>query len=164
MVDTVPPPLESGSSHFAAKPGTASWPLTGWDEEVVNGAKVIIGNGPGGSITGGSVADERVADGSTAGDKVGGGGVADRAITKGPVVGLGVGMRELQEAMITIPAMAPIITSQNFLRISICLLLSRKIWLNPIRKFRMSSHFEGVRLRTLRVCCATAHTQNAVLP
>jgi hypothetical protein len=40
----------------------------------------------------------------------------------------------------------------------------------PIRKFRRSSHFECVRLRTLRVslrdaprCYATAHTQNAVL-
>jgi hypothetical protein len=47
-------------------------------------------------------------------------------------LGVGVAVRlgtsELHEqAMITIPAMAPIKTIQNFLRIFICLLLSRKI-------------------------------------
>jgi hypothetical protein len=45
-------------------------------------------------------------------------------VDSGAEVGVGVGMRELHEqAMITIPAMAPIRTSQNFLRISICFLL-----------------------------------------
>ena len=33
-----------------------------------------------------------------------------------------------------------------------------------MEKFRKSSHFEFVRLRTLRVCYATLHIQNAVLP
>ena len=92
MVDTVPPPLESGSIHFPAKPGSASWPATGWVEEVVNGVKVPVGSA-GGSITGGSVADERVADGSIVGNKVGRGGVANRAVSNDGMVALRAGMR-----------------------------------------------------------------------
>ncbi len=49
------------------------------------------------------------------------------SVSTGGAVGVGVGMRELHEqAMITIPAMAVINTNQNFLRISIWLLLSGK--------------------------------------
>jgi hypothetical protein len=80
IVDIVPPPLESGSIHFPAKPGIGSWPLEGWTGW---GAEV------------------------------------------------GLGVRELHEqAMITIPRMTPMITSQNFLRVSICLLLYRIIYWN----------------------------------
>jgi len=114
MVETVSPLTESGSIHFPAKPGMACCPATGWVEEVVTGATVAIGSGDAGNITGGNVADERVADGSGVGNAVGEGGVAN-----GAMVGLGMGMRKLHEAMIPIPAMAPIDTSQNFLCISI---------------------------------------------
>jgi hypothetical protein len=58
------------------------------------------------------------------------GGMVGRGgkVARGSAVAVGVGMRELHEqAMITIPATAPIKTSQNFLRISICTLLSRKM-------------------------------------
>jgi hypothetical protein len=106
--------LESGSIHFPAKPGSASWPATGWVEEVVNDAKVPVGSA-GGSITGGSVADERVADGSVVGRYVGGGGVANSAVPNDAMAALGAGMRELHEAMITIPAIAPINISKYFL-------------------------------------------------
>ena len=92
MVDTVSLPSTSGSIHFPAKPGNASWPETGWVEEVVNGVKVPVGSA-GGSITGGSVADERVADGSVVGNNVGGGGVAKRAVSIDGMVALGAGMR-----------------------------------------------------------------------
>ena len=125
MVDTVPPPLESGSIHFPAKPGIASWPATGRVEEVVNGAKVPIGSA-GGNITGGKVADERVADGSVVGINVGGSGVANRAVPNEDMDALDAGRRELHEAMITIPAMAPIKTSQYFPCISIYLLHFQK--------------------------------------
>ena len=84
--------MESGSIHFPAKPGIASWPATGWIEEVVNGAKVPVGSA-GGNITGGNVADERVADGSVAGINVGGGGVANRAVSNDGMVALRAGMR-----------------------------------------------------------------------
>jgi hypothetical protein len=76
MVDTVLLPSACGSIHFPAKPGSASWPATGWVEEDGTGATVTSGNGDAGNITGGNVADERVADGSGDGDAVGGGGVA----------------------------------------------------------------------------------------
>jgi hypothetical protein len=125
MVDTVPPPLESGSIHFPAKPGISSWPATGWVEEVVNGAKVPVGSA-GGNITGGSVADERVADGSVVGNKVGGDDVANRAVPNGAMVALGLRRRELHVAMITIPATAPINTSQYFPCVSIYLLHFQK--------------------------------------
>jgi hypothetical protein len=114
MVDTVSPLTESGSIHFPARPGMACWAATGWVEAVDNGAPVTSGSGEAGNITGGNVADERVADGSGEGKAVGGGSVAN-----GAMVGLGVGKRELHEAMIAIPAMAPIDTSQNFPCISI---------------------------------------------
>ena len=126
MVDIVLLPSACGSSHFPARPGTASCPVTVRDEEVGHGATVRVGIGNGGSITGGSVPDERVADGNTAGDNVGRGGVADCAISDGGVVALGVGMRELQDAMITIPAMAPINKSQNFLYVAIYFLQFQK--------------------------------------
>jgi len=119
IVDRVPPPLESGSSHFPPKPGNASWPATGWDDEGVSGATVSVGLADGGSMTGGGVADERVADGSVVGNKVGGGGVANSAAPNGAMVVLGVGIRKLHEAMITIPAIAPINTSKYFLWVSI---------------------------------------------
>jgi hypothetical protein len=52
-------------------------------------------------------------------------------VASGATVAVGVGMRELHEhAMITNPAMAPMSTSQNFLRISISFLLFRKICRN----------------------------------
>jgi len=84
--------LESGSIHFPAKPEISSWPATGWVEEVVNGAKVPI-RSAGGNITGGTVADERVADGSVTGINVGGGGVANRAVSNDGMVALRAGMR-----------------------------------------------------------------------
>jgi hypothetical protein len=47
---------------------------------------------------------------------------------KGATVGVDEGIRELHEqAMIIIPATAPIKTSQNFLRMSIYVLLSGKM-------------------------------------
>lgn len=113
-METVSPLTESGSTHFPAKPGSASCPAGGRIEEVAIGAPVTSGNGEAGNITGGNVADERVADGSGEGNVVGGGGVAN-----GRMVGLGLGKRELHEAMIAIPVMAPIDTSQNFPCISI---------------------------------------------
>ena len=84
--------LACGSIHFPARPGTASWPAIAWDEEVVNGAKVPI-RSAGGNITGGTVADERVADGSVTGINVGGGGVANRAVSNDGMVALRAGMR-----------------------------------------------------------------------
>jgi len=108
MVDTVSPLTESASTHFPARPGMACWQATGWVEAVASG------NGEAGNITGGNVADERVADGSGEGKAVGAGGVASGATT-----GLGVGKSELHEAMTAIPAMAPIDASQNFPCISI---------------------------------------------
>jgi len=119
MVEMVVLPLACGSSHFPARPGTASWPAIGWEEAVVNGARVAVVNGSAGSMTGGSVADERVADGNAVGKMVGGTGVTDAAITKGSVVASGVGPRELHAARIAIPAIAPINPSQNFLCTSI---------------------------------------------
>jgi len=79
----------------------ASWPVAG---EVATGASVATGDAV---ATGASVAT---------------GG----SVTTGAAVGVGVGIRELHEqAMITIPAMAPIKTNQNLRRISIRLLLSK---------------------------------------
>ena len=121
MVDMVSLPLASVSIHFPAKPGIDSCPATGWVEEVVNGAKVAVGSA-GGSITGGSVADERVADGSVAGRCVCESGVVDSTGTNGAMVAFSLGKRKLHKAMITIPAIAPINTSQNFLFVSIYLL------------------------------------------
>jgi hypothetical protein len=114
MVDTVSPLTESGSTHFPVRPGMACWAEAGWVEEVAIGAPVASGNGEAGNITGGNFADERVADGSGEGKAVGGGVVANCA-----TVGLGVGKRELHEAMTAIPAKTPIDTSQNFPCISI---------------------------------------------
>jgi hypothetical protein len=99
----------------------ASPPVAG---EVATGAVVATGDSV---ATGASVA---------MGGMVGRGGkVATGAeVAMGTAVGVGVGMSELHEqAMITIPAMAPIKTIQNFLRISIGTLLSRKmtVWESP---------------------------------
>jgi hypothetical protein len=67
--------------------------------------------------------DAEVASGA----EVAGGSVTGGAVTNGAMVAVGVGIRELHEqAMITIPATAPINTSQNFLRTSMCFLLSEK--------------------------------------
>ena len=109
IVDRVPPPLESGSSHFPARPGSPSWPASGWDDEDVSGATVSVGLAAGGSMTGSGVADERVADGSGDGS----------AVSNGAMVACGVGVRELHETTINIPAMLPIKTSQNFLFVPI---------------------------------------------
>ena len=80
IVDTVPPPLESGSIHFPAKPGIASWLLYGWAGWTDWGVEVAEG------------------------------------------------IRELHEQAISIiPAMDPIRTSQNFLRVSIYILLFFKM-------------------------------------
>jgi len=99
----------------------ASPPVAG---EVVTGAVVV---------TGASVAIGAVV---ALGGMVGSGGKVARGaeVARGTAVAVGVGMRELHEqAMITIPAMAPIKTIQNFLRISIDPLLSRKmaVWESP---------------------------------
>jgi hypothetical protein len=84
-------------------------------------------------VTGTSVAMGAVV---AIGGMVGRGGKVARGaeVARGSAVAVGVGMSELHEqAMITIPAMAPIKTIQNFLRISIDPLLSRKMtaWGSP---------------------------------
>jgi hypothetical protein len=98
MVDMVPPPTESGSIHFPAKPGIGSWPVPDWFTEVA-----------GGKVAGGNIA---------------GGNVAGSCVAGGNEVGVDAGIRELHEqAMMNSPAMAPIRTSQNFFRVSIWFLL-----------------------------------------
>ena len=116
MVETVPPPLESGSIHFPARPGSACWPAAGWDEAVANGARVGVASGSAGSITGGRVAEDRVADGSGDGGAVGEGGM----------VAAGVEVRTLHAATISVPAMAPMKPSQNLLCICIFFLRFQK--------------------------------------
>ena len=106
MVDMVLLLLACGSIHFPARPGTASWPAIAWDEEVVYGATVAVGISAGGSITIGSVADERVADGNAVGGMVGGGVVAESAVTNGGMVALGVGVALAQATTVKISQIA----------------------------------------------------------
>jgi hypothetical protein len=104
MVDMVLLPSACGSIHFPARPGSACWPATSRAEGVVNEAMVGVASSEGGNMTGGGVADERVADGSGDGDGM---------------VAAGVGVSALHAAIIAMPAMAPMTISQNFLCICI---------------------------------------------
>ena len=127
MVEIVPPPLESGSIHFPARPGIAS---PGIGDETSVGAEVATGIvvAVGAEVAAGTVVV--VGAEVAAGTEVAAGAEVTTGALVTSTVGLAKGVavsgkwrEEHEQAMIVIPATAPIKTSQNLLLISISLLL-----------------------------------------